>query len=105
MRHTGIPAAILLLALSPAVAHADDKDDLEATMTVLDDPADVEDSMRRMDRPDDSDVGGDEPRNEGTDDDSVVVEFEYDDVYDEDELEDEDDFEEGEDVDEDRFDE
>ncbi|MBT8095378.1 MAG: hypothetical protein KJP08_11255 [Gammaproteobacteria bacterium] len=114
MRHTGILVAMLLLTLSafvPDTARSDDKADLEATMTVLDDPSDLDDSIRRMEALDDSDVG-----DEGPNDDSAANDngerhaasndgFEYEEGFDVDDLEDEDDFEEGEDVDEDRFDE
>ena len=113
MRHAGIPGAILLLTLSafaPAMAGGDDKGDLEATMTVLEDPADLDAAIRRMDRPDDSAVddegraSGDKAPDDDGAADKVDDEFEYDEDDNEDDLENEDDFEEGEDVDEDEFD-
>lgn len=105
-RHTAIPVATLLLTLAayaPAVAGAGAGDDLEATMTVLDDAADFDAALRRVDSPDDSAVE-DGVRDDDSAADEVDDGFEYDEAFDEDDLEDEDDFEEGEDVDEDTLD-
>lgn len=96
-------ALILSLAfLAPVAALADDKEDLEATMTVLDDPSDLDDAMRRLEAPDESGAedleSGDGAERDAPEPDDGFL---HDDVYDDDELEDEDDFEEGEDIDDD----
>ena len=109
MRPSTIFLAIPLLTLAVhAPAVADQREDLEATMTVVDDPAEMDDEIRRLQRPDDSDVeeqapdtgeAADEPGEEPDDG------FELDDVYNDDEMVNEDDFEEGEDIDDDAYDE
>ena len=120
--------ALTLMSFFPAVARADEMDDLEVTMEVLDDPSDLEFNMTRMRGPDDGDVdegdwqdGGEDADDEyddeadGRDDDEsedagdlddgdTDDEFEHDDELEEEEMEDEDDFEDGEDVDDDEYD-
>ena len=99
--------SLSLAMLFPVAAPADDKEDLEATMEVLDAPSGVDDAMRRLDVPDDSGVA-DEPPGDADDAEADAEPddgFLHDDIYDDDELEDEDDFEEAEDIDDDAFDE
>ena len=99
--------SLSLVVLFPGVAPADDKEDLEATMEVLDAPSGVDDAMRRLEVPDDSGIA-DEASDEAGDAEADAEPddgFLHDDIYDDDELEDEDDFEEAEDLDDDVFDE
>jgi hypothetical protein len=111
-----------LMAFAPAtVCAADELDDLDITMQVLDDTSELEDTIAEMEGPDDDDVEvwedeseyeyGDEMRDKedassGAEEftEEFEDEFEHDEVYEEDEMEREDDFEDGEDVDEDAFD-
>ena len=111
MRQTMIFLAVLLLTLVvyvPAPGLADEREDLEATITVLDDPADLDDSMRQIKSPDVRDVEDEESDTEDSGDEpkeTIDDGFELDDVYDDDEMVYEDDFEEAEDIDEDTYDE
>lgn len=106
--------ALTLLAMAPAAARADgERDDLDATMTVLDSASDFDESMKEVDGPDhdeDHDADRDEaPEVKGEFQDELEEdfedEFEHGDEEDSEvELEHEDDFEDGEDIDDDRFD-
>ena len=99
--------SLAFVVLFPVAATADDKEDLEATMEVLDAPSGVDDAMRRLEVPDDSGVADEAPGD--ADDAEADAEpddgFLHDDIHDDDALEDEDDFEEAEDIDDDAFDE
>ena len=99
--------SLSLVVLFQVGAQADDKEDLEATMEVLDVPSGVNDAMRDLEVPDNS--GAEEEAPDDADDAESDAEpddgFLHDDIHDDDELEDEDDFEESEDIDDDAFDE
>ena len=51
--------ALTLFAFAPATAFADERDDLEVTMEVLESPSDLDEALSEMDGPDD-DAGRDE---------------------------------------------
>ncbi len=99
---------LTLTAFAPAATLADEKDDLEATITVLDDPSELPDTMRRLEAPDDNRIESTAPEEDAPADDGFGIEnddgFEHDAVHDDDEIEHEDDFEEGEEIDDDAFD-
>ncbi len=114
------------LALSPAIATADDE--LDITMEVIDDLETLEEEIARMEGPGSNDIEEDFPGEDGeggddeddrsildqfeemdgefdVDDENDGFEFENEDEEADREFESEDDFEEGEDVDDDEFDE
>jgi len=102
--------ALTCVAMFPTASLAEDLDDLDVTMEVLDDTSDIDDAVAQMRGPgdgDDSDDGGNdddsgdgEDEFDGSDDFNDEDGFEDDDDFDnEDEFEDEDGFDEGEDID------
>ncbi len=114
MRHLNLFVAILVLVcftFLPAAARADGLDDLDVTMTVLDD--DELDDLQEMGGPgaDDFEDNSDEDEFDEDDDfdeeDEDGDDFEDDDAFDEEDedMEDDDDLEEGEHVEQDEFDE
>lgn len=115
---TGV-AALALLAVFAFPARAQDMDDLEVTMQVLDDPAELEEAVSKLRAPDDEDsdavdwdfeeAEGSGERNDETFEEAETNfemddEFEEDRQFEEDAINDEDDYEDGEDVDDDFFD-
>lgn len=110
-------------ALLPAISQADDMDDLDVTMTVLDETSDLDETISEMRGPDSDEEGDFDNENYG---DGVDLEseagseedfedhsgdgFESDDNFDEDEFDDDDEFEnedefdEGDDIDDDDID-
>ncbi|NNF41238.1 MAG: hypothetical protein HKN64_07645 [Woeseiaceae bacterium] len=112
-------AALALLVVFAFPAHAQEMDDLEVTMQVLDDPAELEEAVSKMRAPDDEDSdavdwdfeeaegsgeGDGETFEEAETDFEMDDEFEEDRQFEEDAINDEDDYEDGEDVDDDFFD-
>jgi hypothetical protein len=107
-----------LMAFMPAAVRADEGlDDLDATMTVLDDVSELGETIAEMDGPDDDDVEDvdweyeyeedvDHDRDDSEAEDESAEEFEdeFEDGFEGDVENEEDDFEDGDDVDDDAFD-
>lgn len=107
--------ALALLAWFPDAISADQIDDLDVTMEVLDEPGDLDEALSKLRSPDEEAVDAgywsyEDIDQEGEEFEEVEVdftmedEFEEDRDFEEDKINDEDDFEDGEDVDDDLFD-